>query len=105
MWSVNLLTGGSSLSELPKPPDLSSDPDATEILRVWVINQELQCSLYTGAFEETSTWGVLLADLIRTITSALKDNEGKDPHESLDQIMTALQDELAEDPEASDLES
>ena len=64
----------------------------------WVVNQELQCSLYTGAFEEPATWGVLLADLVRTITSALKENDGKDPQETLDEILTAFQEELANDP-------
>jgi len=93
------------MSELPKPPDLSSDPDATEILRVWVVNQELQCSLYTGAFEEPATWGVLLADLVRTITSALKDNDGKDPQETQDEILSAFQEELANGPEASEPEA
>jgi Domain of unknown function (DUF5076) len=94
-----LLSGGYSLSELPTPPDLGSDPEAAEILRVWIVQKELRAILHAGAFEEPGTWGILLADVVRTITSALKENEGKDTRETLREIVTAFQEELANEPE------
>ncbi len=87
------------MSELPIPPDLGSDPNAAEILRVWVIHEQLRCSLYTGAFEEPATWGVLLADIVRTITGALAENEGKDGQETRREIVAAFQNELANEPQ------
>jgi Domain of unknown function (DUF5076) len=83
------------MRELPTPPDLDGDPAAVEILRIWIVQQELRCSLHTEAFDDTITWGVLLADVVRSIADALKANEGKDVAETLREIATAFREELA----------
>jgi hypothetical protein len=88
------------MSDLPNPPDQPGDVDGIEILRVWGHNDDLQCSVYPGAFDEPGTWGVLLADLVRTITGALKEKDGKDPKETQDEIVAAFQRELADGQEA-----
>jgi hypothetical protein len=82
------------MNELPTPPDAVNDPEATELLRAWVIDQALHCTLNAGIFEEPSTWGVLLADLVRHVADALEEQEGRAPAETVRQIREALNREL-----------
>jgi hypothetical protein len=92
------------VNELPIPPDQDSDPEATEVLRVWIVNQQLECSLLTGAFEDPETWGTLLADVIRNVALALKEQDGKDPQETVERIVGALEQELNSDGEVEENE-
>ncbi len=88
------------MSELPTPPDLAGDPKAVEVLRVWVVKEEMQCSLQADAFEDPATWGALLAEIVHDITRALKENEGKDAKQTLREIVKAFQEGVAEESEA-----
>jgi hypothetical protein len=67
------------MKELPTPPDAERDPEAAELLRAWVVNQELHCSLRVGAFPDPGTWGEVLADVVRHVAQAFQEQEGKDP--------------------------
>lgn len=98
--TIGLPTGGNLVSELPTPPNLGSDPDATELLRVWIINEELECSLYPGAFDEPALWGAILAELARNISKGLQETEGKDYQATLDLIVNAFQQDIANPPES-----
>jgi hypothetical protein len=82
------------MHELPTPPEAVKDPDATELLRAWVIDQALHCTLNAGAFEDPATWGVLLADLMQQLADGLKEQEGRDPAQTLQAIRTAMEAEL-----------
>jgi hypothetical protein len=82
------------MHELPTPPDAVNDPEATELLRAWVIDQALHCTVNTGAFEDPATWGVLIADLIQHLADALKEQEGRDVAATLQSIRAALDAEL-----------
>jgi hypothetical protein len=94
---------GVTVKELPAPPDIIDQPDATELLRVWVVDQTLYCSIDSGAFPEPATWGVVLADLIRDLAQALQDRAGKDPQEVIQQIRAQFEAEIhASSAEARD---
>jgi hypothetical protein len=67
---------------------------AVELLRAWVVGQELHCSLDAGAFPDADTWGVVLADLARYVARALKDQEGKDEAATLQAVRAAFAAEL-----------
>lgn len=92
------------MNELPVPPDLASDPDATEVIRAWVVNQQLEVSLATTAFEEPDTWGVLLAEVVRFVAEALHEQEGKDPEETVGRIVAAFEAQINASPEDEDEE-
>jgi hypothetical protein len=81
------------MNELPVPPDAAHDPEATELLRAWVIDQALHCTLNAGAFEDPATWGLLLADVIHHLGDALKD-DGRDPAQTMQMIRAAMEAEL-----------
>jgi hypothetical protein len=83
------------MNELPTPPDAAADAEATEVLRAWVIDQALECTLRTGAFEDAATWGVLLADVVRNIAAACAEHEGRDRAETVRLIRAAFDAELS----------
>jgi hypothetical protein len=93
---------GLAVKELPSPPDAAADPEAVELLRAWVVAGDLHCSLRTGGFTDPGTWGVLLADVVRNVARALREQEGRDPPDTVQRIRTAFEHEMAvpaEDPE------
>lgn len=81
------------MKELPTPPDAAA-ADATELLRAWVIDQALHCTLRTGAFEDPGVWGELLADVVRNVAEALKEQEGRDAAETVRLIRAAFDADL-----------
>ena len=74
------------------PP--ASGVQAVELLRAWVVGQELHCSLSADACPDADTWGVILADLARHVARALKDREGRDEAATLQAVRAAFEAEL-----------
>jgi len=67
------------MEELKIPEGIEGDPDAIEMIRVWIGNKDVQVSMLLGMWEEASNnklderdaWGELLADLIHHIANGL----------------------------------
>lgn len=64
------------MRELTIPPAAQTDEESWELLRVWVAEQGLHCSLKVGVYEaegipEEKAWGTILADAARHIADAL----------------------------------
>ena len=64
------------MKELLIPPAAQADEQSWELLRVWVAEQGLHCSLKVGVYEakgirEENAWGTILADAARHIADAL----------------------------------
>ena len=64
------------MRELKIPPAAQTDEESWELLRVWVAEQGLHCSLKVGVYEaegipEEKAWGTILADASRHIADAL----------------------------------
>ena len=55
--------------ELPIPPRASSDADAAEILRAWIVGGSLEVSLLR-VWDEPDGWWILLVDLARHASRA-----------------------------------
>ena len=53
--------------ELAIPVAASKDAASFELLRLWVANQSQQITLRPGVWQDPSAWGVMLADLARSI--------------------------------------
>lgn len=49
---------------MPVPPAAQVDPEASELLRAWIVQNGLHVSLKPG-FDDPSVWGILLVDLAR----------------------------------------
>ncbi len=90
------------MNELPTPPEAAGDADATELLRAWVIDQALQCTLRAGAFEDPATWGVLLADVVHHVAEAFAEDEGREASETIRLIRAAFDAEMNAPPDTAE---
>lgn len=86
------------MSELPIPEGVQDDPNALEMLRVWIGNKDIQVSMLLGMWEDASNgdiderdaWGELLADLIRHIANGLTQSHDYNINASERRIAHAL---------------
>ena len=85
---------------LPIPPQASKDPQAREMIRAWIAQRGLHCSVNIGTWQaahpidEPSAWGIMLADVVRHVSNALEEEFGIDRRESLGRIRKSLNIEL-----------
>src|SRR4051812_4236220 len=82
---------------LPVPTDVAADPDAVEMIRAWIADGALQCSLRIGAgeFAAPAAWGVLLADVARHVANAHHERDQAKVDVTISAIVEAFEDELA----------
>src|ERR1700741_3443492 len=81
--------------ELTPPPAASAAHDAVEMLRAWVVDKGLQCSIRVGKeANEPILWGVLISDVARHAADALHKQHGWSKQEVLDQIRDVFNSEL-----------
>ena len=84
---------------LPLPPAAKSDPQALEMIRVWVAKEGLHTALRVGSWhdrgmDEADAWGVLLSDVIRHVAEAHEEATGRDRRETAVAIREALEREI-----------
>jgi len=66
------------MKELIVPPAAQEDDKSVEMLRVWIAQKGLHCSLNIGMYEEAKrvneekAWGIILADAAKHIADALE---------------------------------
>lgn len=88
------------LNERPIPEAALRDEDAVEMLRVWIAEQKLHCSMKVGMYRETmnipeeKAWGVILADVARHLAKALESGYSANEAESLEKIRNSFFAEL-----------
>lgn len=89
------------MNERPIPPAALQDPNAVEMLRVWVAAGQLHCALKVGMYrdgmgiDEEAAWGTILADAARHIARALQRDGHVSETESLAKLVSHFNDELA----------
>jgi hypothetical protein len=59
--------------ELPVPGAVDADPEAVELIRVWVADGKQHVSLATEVWEDPAAWGIMLVDLARHVASAYEE--------------------------------
>src|SRR5262245_29222513 len=88
------------MNELTIPDAARRDKNSVEILRVWIAEKQLWCSIKVGMygerdFPEEKAWGVILADATRHIAAALQSTNASGTSESIWQIRASYLTELA----------
>jgi len=83
--------------DLTVPGEVARDPKASEVLRAWVANGGLVCSLRPELWDDPANWGILLADVARHVADAIHELNGADPDETIAQIQDNFNNEL-DDP-------
>jgi hypothetical protein len=84
------------MNELPVPPAARSDKKAQEMIRAWVANSDLHCSLQIGCWGENEpmAWGILLTDVVRHVADAMLKEKGWEKSQTVAQIRKVFNDEL-----------
>jgi hypothetical protein len=80
--------------EQPLPPDVMGRDDATEVLRVFILDGGLSIA-FTRAFEEPDMWGLLLVDLARHAARAYARESDYTEEEALTHITEMFEAEIA----------
>ena len=66
--------------DLVVPSEVEGDAKARrEVLRTWVANGKRVCALRPETWSETSSWGIVLADVARHVANAVHDLKGDEP--------------------------
>jgi hypothetical protein len=66
----------SNATELSIPPTALATDKATEVVRVWVADGNLQVSLAAMAWDDPFAWGIMLVDLTRHVAKAYEQTTG-----------------------------
>jgi hypothetical protein len=81
------------------PPAAQRDEDAVQMLTAWIAENGLHCTLNVGMWQaqgksEAVAWGILLADVIRHLANAIKDEGGVEVEATIAQVVQSLVAEL-----------
>ena len=96
------------MNERPIPVAALRDKSSVEMLRVWIAERKLHCSIKVGMYHETTdvgeerAWGVILADVTRHIAIALESQYSMNRNECVRNIRENYLEEL--DAPTSDVE-
>lgn len=80
--------------DLDVPSEVEADPKAREVLRAWVANGGLVCTLRPETWPDASAWGIVLADVTRHVANAVRDLKGDDPAVTIEKIRALYNAEL-----------
>jgi hypothetical protein len=87
------------MTPLVVPPAAQRDERAIQMLSAWIAENGLHCTMKIGMWKEAGhnesrSWGVLLADVVRHISKAMQDQGGEPADQTTDQIVQSLLHEL-----------
>jgi len=87
------------MNKRPIPQAALDDPNAVEMLSVWIAQRALHCSLKIGMHDEmgiseAKAWGKILADAARHVSKAYAQSAGGDADDVLSRIRSSFDDEL-----------
>lgn len=82
------------------PEPAQRDKDSVEMIRVWIAEEGLHCTINIGVYENHSApeqvaWGIILSDVARHVANALHQRYGADVATSIGQIRDSLLKELS----------
>ncbi|WOO41138.1 DUF5076 domain-containing protein [Rubellicoccus peritrichatus] len=81
--------------ELIIPPASEDAKEAIEVLRAWVIDKELHCSIAPEIWkDDPGCWGIVLADVANHISDALEQSEKLNKEQVLSSIRDMFNREL-----------
>lgn len=89
------------MNERPIPEAALWDENAVEMLRVWIAEEKLHCSMKVGMYLETMNipeeraWGMILADITRHLAAALEAGYSANRLEAMQKISDSYLKELS----------
>jgi hypothetical protein len=82
-------------NELLIPPVAESDPNAIEVVRMWVAKGGQHVSINPLVWQDPQAWGIVLADLAGHVANAYEQALGLDREQTMKKITDLLLAELA----------
>jgi hypothetical protein len=81
------------------PPAAQRDEDSIQMLSAWIAEQGLHCTMNVGMWDsighdEPKAWGILLADVVRHVSNAICERQGKPSEQTLLEIFDSICNEL-----------
>src|SRR3546814_13999948 len=70
------------MKELVIPPPATRDLNSIEMIRTWIAEQGLHCTINVGLYrdngehDEATAWGIILADVVRHLANAVEERYG-----------------------------
>ncbi len=85
---------------LDPPPAAASDPNSTELLRLWAANEDLDVAIKIGIYhdqghDEANAWGIIMSDFARHVSRALAQRYGKNEEQEMAKIRDSFLREIA----------
>lgn len=96
------------MNERPIPSAAVRDENSVEMLRVWVAERQLHCSMKVGMYQEgmgiaeVDAWGTILADVARHLADALESKYGTDKEAAITKIKDGFLAELSKPTSKTD---
>lgn len=89
------------MKPLSIPKAAQQDENAIQMLSAWIAEEGLHCALNIGMWQddgrdEAGAWGILLADTIRHIASAMREGYGHSTPDTIAAVLESLHAELGE---------
>ena len=81
--------------ELMAPPIVEKDPEAFEVLRIWVAFKNQHMNVRLDTFKDPAAWGILMVDLIKVIANGYKEQQGRNFEEVVSRIVAGFEAELS----------
>ena len=83
------------------PPAAQRDENSIQMISGWIAEKGLHCTLNIGMWDATDrdepkAWGIFLADVIRHIANAIKDQNGASAEATARTILDSLQVEFSD---------
>ena len=87
-----------AIRSLPPPLEIDGDPEATEMIRVWLAHEDVHVSLLLGMWEdaedcdvdEREAWGNVLSDVAQHIAHGMSQSHGWEQKDTLAKIKRAF---------------
>jgi Domain of unknown function (DUF5076) len=89
------------MNERPIPEAAMRDKNSVEMLRVWIAERGLHCSMKVGMYlervpiSEEKAWGILLADVTLHLASALEQGYSRNRFEVIQKVQLSYLEELS----------
>ncbi|MGE0664979.1 MAG: DUF5076 domain-containing protein [Sphingomonadales bacterium] len=89
------------MHEMPIPEAAFRDDSSIEVMRVWIADAGLHCSLNIGIYEgagvdETTAWGIILADATKHIAMAMEARYGVGADTVMRQVIESYLSEIGD---------
>jgi len=79
---------------LPIPDDCQVNPDAFQLMAIWIAENEPRISFRSDAWEDPAIWGIVLADVVRLVAQQYQESTGQSIDNTVSRIVSGFRAEL-----------